>query len=51
MSLIKEGIEKITHSDVTSEEIMRQANLTAEAIRKPKKYWTESDGSELEGEI
>lgn len=49
MSLIKEGINKVTHSGLTSEEMLRQVNATAEALKKPKKMWTESDSSDLDG--
>ena len=48
MALINENIAKVTHVGVTSEEVLIQVNQTAEALKKPKKYWTESD-SDMEG--
>lgn len=50
-SLISEGIEKVTRPSITSEELLRQVNLTAEALRKPKKMWTESESSDLDGKV
>lgn len=47
--MIKEGVSKVTHPGVTSEEILRQVNLTAEALKKPKKFWTDSESSDIEG--
>ena len=47
--MIQEGIAKVTHPSVTSEEILVQVNQTAEALKKPKKLWTESESSDLEG--
>lgn len=48
-ALIKEGIAKVTHPTVTTEEILNQVNITAEALKKPKKIWTESESSDYEG--
>ena len=47
--LIKNGIQKVTHPGLTSEELLIQVNLTSDALKKQKKVWTESDESELEG--
>ena len=49
--MIGEGINKVTHPEVTSEEILKQVNLTAEALKKPKKFWTDSESSDLEGKF
>lgn len=48
--MIEEGIAKVTHVGVTSVQILTQVNQTAEALKKPKKYWTESD-SDIDGMI
>ena len=47
--MITDAIKKVTHPSVTSEEILTKVNQTADAIKKPKKMWTESDSSEIEG--
>lgn len=47
--MVQEGIDKVTHAGVTSEEIVSQVNITAEAIKKPKRFWTESESSDMEG--
>lgn len=47
--LIEQGIAKVTHPSVTTEEILAQVNQTAEALKKPKKFWSESDESDMEG--
>lgn len=47
--LIKEGIEKVSHPGLKSAELSRQVNITAEAIKKPTRFWTDSDTSEIEG--
>ena len=49
MSLIKEGIDKVTRPGLTSDELLKQTNITADAIRKPKKFWTESESSDVDG--
>lgn len=48
MTLIKDGIKKVSYPSLTSEELLKQVNLTADALKKPKKSWTESE-SEIEG--
>ena len=48
-ALITEAIAKVTHANVTSAEILAQVNLTADALKKPKKLWTESESSDIEG--
>lgn len=50
-SMIHDGISKVTRPGVTSQEILKQVNLTAEALKKPKKCWTDSESSEFEGNI
>lgn len=49
--MIDEGLAKVTHPGVTSEEILKQVDLTAEALKKPKRRWTDSESSEFEGNI
>ena len=49
MELIKDALAKIMNPNVTSEQILAQVNQTAQALKKPKKLWTESESSDLEG--
>lgn len=49
--MIKEAIAKVTHPSVTTEEILTQVNQTADALKKPKKFWTESESSDIEGKL
>lgn len=51
VALINEGLAKLYRPSVTSEDILKQVNSTSESIRKSKKYWTESDNSEMEGNV
>ena len=49
IAMVMEGIAKVTYPGVTSEKILAQVNQTADALKKPKKLWTESESSDLEG--
>ena len=49
--MIKEGIDRVSHPGLTSEELLRQVNLTADSIKKPAYLSNESESSDVEGNI